>query len=663
MMALLAVGLAIVGQRHIARHEYVLDGVFYLLLGTVLFLTASARPQDSTVVMWPHNGGVLPDDERVPLASPRTRKALVGLVIVLSAVAFLSLPDNRFTLRGVLCWGAAVLVWLLAAARVSRGRRLWRVASRLGLHRTLRQGGVAVRGSWVSLLLVGVLIVALFFRTHRIDSLPPEAQSDHVEASEDVRSILNGHHMIFFPRNTGREATQFYVTAGLSHIFGYGFFTLKLTMALIGALNVIPMYLLGKELWDGRFGLLAAFFLAISYWHVIISRIGWRIALAPFWTAATLYSLLRAFRTGRRNDYLISGLSLGMGLYGYMSFRVTPLLVVALCLLKVLFDREPGFRWRRYVGNVGHLVVTSVLVFLPMVRYMYDEPRMYWYRVLTRTTDLERAVEHSTLSIFLDNVKRALLMFNWVGDGAWVQSVAGSPALDRVSGALFVLGGVYVLYLLMVKRRPLALYLLVSIFIVLLPSTLSIAFPVENPSNLRASGVIPLMAVLVAFPVYLVGRQVARDLWGGAGKILAIGLGGVLLYQAAGLNYEKYFVHYDRGYRRAAWNASDMASVIRGFGESIGSIHDVYYVAIPHWVDHRAVALMLGDMEWNNLIVDINEAASHVDQARNRLYIYHPTDTATERWLHQHYPHGQLMRFEAFIPEKDFMIYLAPARR
>ena len=652
--------LAIVGQRRLYSRDYVVDGILFLGVAVGLFLIAVGWKQKEPPLLWPCNLSPQEDTTWNGLTRRRLQRILFYITVLLAAVSFVSLAKNRFTVPGILCWWAAILAWLAAMVQVRPG-----AVKRLGskLRSVLRTGHVETRFDWVMLCLLCILAISLFFHVYRISSVPAEAQSDHVEASEDVRSILNGQYMIYFPRNTGREPTQFYLTAALSHVFGYGFTTLKLTMALVGALNVIPMYWLGKELADRRLGLLAAFFMAISYWHLIVSRIGWRIVLAPFWTTFTLYLILRAFRTGRRNDYLLTGLALGAGLYGYMSFRVTPLLIVALFVLKAIVDREPGFRLTRHVANLGTLGVSALLVYLPLLRYMYDEPRMYWYRVLTRTTDLERAVQQNSLAIFVDNVKRALLMFNWNGDFAWTVSVPNKPVLDYVSAGLFVLGMAYLLYLLLAKRRPLALYLFVALFMVLLPSTMSVAFPIENPSNIRASGVIPIMILLVALPVYLVGRQVVQTLRGGTGLVLVVVLGALLMVRATQLNYRLYFVDYDRDYRQSAWNAYDMAPVMAGFAKIFGNIYDTYYIGTAYWVSHRAIALTLGNMEWDNLIMDMSQAEPHLAEPRNRLYIYHPGNAEAEAWLLEHYPNGQLMRFQAFVPDKDFMVFYAPVQR
>jgi hypothetical protein len=106
-----------------------------------------------------------------------------------------------------------------------------------------------------------------------------------------------------------------------------------------------------------------------------------------------------------------------------------------------------------------------------------------------------------------------------------------------------------------------------------------------------------------------------------------------------------------------------MARVIRGFGNSMGSIYDAYIIGTAYWVDHRTVSVVLGDMKWNNLLGQVNAAEAHLAEPRTRLYIFNPANSEAERWLLEHYPSGQLMRFQAYTPDKDFMIFLAPAQR
>ena len=134
-----------------------------------------------------------------------------------------------------------------------------------------------------------------------------------------------------FPRNTGREAIQMYWTLLMSWIFGTGltFLSLKIGTVLLGLFTLPYMYLLGKEVASQRVGLLAFFLTGIGYWPNVISRIGLRFPLYPLFVAPMLLYLIRGLRTRHRNDFILSGIFLGLGLHGYSPFRIVPFLVIA----------------------------------------------------------------------------------------------------------------------------------------------------------------------------------------------------------------------------------------------------------------------------------------------------------------------------------------------
>ena len=330
---------------------------------------------------------------------------------------------------------------------------------------------------------------ALFFRLYRIDAVPAEPFSDHAEKILDVYDITQGDYKIFFPRNTGREAIQMYWTLLVANVFGTGlsFLSLKLGTALIGILTLPYVYLLGKEFGGPRVGLFALFLFGIAYWPNVISRIGLRFPLYPVFVAPMLFYLIRGLRTRNRNDFLLSGLFLGLGLHGYSPFRIVPLLVVAAFVIYVIHVRSKESRQQAFWW-FSIIVVTSLLVFLPLLRYWLAHPDVFGYRAMTRLTSTEAVLSAPSWQIFLSNLYKALLMFNWDNGVIWVHSIPGRPALDVVTGALFVMGIVLLVVRYVRQRDWRDLLLLVSIPILLLPSVLSLAFPGENPSLNRTGG-------------------------------------------------------------------------------------------------------------------------------------------------------------------------------
>ena len=75
---------------------------------------------------------------------------------------------------------------------------------------------------------------------------------------------------------------------------------IRLPAAIAGVLTVLGLYLLVAELFGDGAGLLAAFLLATSFWHINFSRIGFRAILAPLLLAWSLCLLIKAFRAASR---------------------------------------------------------------------------------------------------------------------------------------------------------------------------------------------------------------------------------------------------------------------------------------------------------------------------------------------------------------------------
>ena len=383
------------------------------------------------------------------------RRIALFLSIPLAFAAYAMLGGNKFTTVNVLLWGAAVGVFVHA---------FW-VKHPEGQPR--KGGGLFNR--W-SLLLIAATALIFFFRFYQTASVPPEPFSDHAEKIFDVYDVSIGETRIFFPRNTGREAFQMYWTLLVAKLFGTGlsFLSLKLGTAILGFLTLPFVYMLGREIGGQRVGLIAFILAGIAYWPNVISRVGLRFPLYPLFVAPTLFFLIRGLRTRNRNDFLLSGLFLGIGLHGYSPMRIVPFVVIAAFVLYWLHSQSKGARkdilvWLTMLG------LTALFVFLPLLRYWMDHPAEFGFRAFSRLSNVEQALPGPAYEIFASNAWNALRMYN-VDDGEiWVNSVPHRPALDVVSAALFALGVILVFVRYVRHRHWLDLFLLVSIPLLQLP--------------------------------------------------------------------------------------------------------------------------------------------------------------------------------------------------
>jgi len=571
----------------------------------------------------------------------RTRTIPFLLSIVLAIAAFLNFDDGVFTPTNL-------VLWLLSIGFLFYG--LW--TKRPKIEQDQSPEARRNRILWGALVF-SVFAITLFFRLYQTTSVPAEPFSDHAEKLLDVYDITQGEYKIFFPRNTGREALQMYWTLLVANVFGTGlsFLSLKLGTALIGVLTIPYVYLLGKEYGGSRVGLFALFLFGIAYWPNVISRIGLRFPLYPLFAAPTLFYLIRGLRTRNRNDFLLSGIALGLGLHGYSPFRMVPILVVIAIAIYALHvrskeNRQQALWWLVLTG------VTSLFVFLPLLRYLLSNPDIFGYRAMTRLTSTESVLPGPAWQIFFSNLYRALLMFNWDNGSIWVHSVPGRPALDVVTGALFVLGIILLIARYIRQRDWRDLLLMVSIPVLLMPSILSLAFPDENPSLNRTGGA--AVAVFVVSALALDGFVSSL----GAGKkrvFVAYGLTALLFTASAFQNYDLVFHKFDENFRGGAWNTSEMGRLISEFRDTYGQTDSIWIVPFPYWVDTRLPGVWAG-IPNRDFALWPEGFADTLNVPGPKMIIYRLDDLETENALKVLYPNGVFSRYTSSYADKDFMV-------
>jgi hypothetical protein len=618
--------------------------------------------------VWCRADDVAPVSSEAGVAAWERPRSFPSLAIVsgcMAVAAFALFGGNRFTGLNVTLWLAAVLYFI--AAFVQGDLRAWlkRVVADLAARKLMLPISVTIVG------LLAVLLVGAFFRFYLIGDIPYEMTSDHAEKLLDVNDVLHGEYRIFFPRNTGREALQFYLAALTATVTGSGVshLTLKLGTAFFGMVAIPFTYLLAREMYDELAGFIASALLATSFWHVAIARVGLRFPFTSAFAAPTLYFLYRALKYNRRNDWIAAGLFMGIGLQTYTAFRIVPLIVAVLVvarLIQVLLRPGGGIArpWTSvFVVNSALCAGAATLAFLPSLRYMLDQPNSFWYRSATRVTgdSLNEPTAAAAIHGFAVNVWSALLMFNYRGDVVWVNTIPNRPVLDTVTGALFALGVVTVLWWLLRWHDLRGAFLLFCVFGLLLPSVLAVSFPIENPAVNRTGGAPPFVMIIAAVPL----AMLVRVLWRAAttrSRIAAAGVVAFVLVVASQLNYNMYFVEYDQQYRLNARNSREIGAVVRGAAGAITDFDHIWVVTYPHWVDTRNVGINAGNADWSHSIDGPDQLNSLRDDKSSMLFLVNPEDADDLRTLRSLFPTGLLQRHVSATPGKDFYSYLVPER-
>jgi hypothetical protein len=637
--------------------------------------------------------------------------------MMLGAVTWLGSSGNNFSEIYWVPWlGSVVCVsWAFAP------RSWWNPLNGLGKFWSRLANFQWTRYGWVVIMMVAIMALGAKFRLDNLNgnpadgtAIPQEMTSDHVEKLLDSQRVKDGNRNIFFANNGGREPFQMYAMALFSSLPGQGinYQSLKL-LAVIESLITLPvMFWLGYECFgrDNKrlgimVGLLMMAFVASSYWHVSVTRLALRIILTPLVASLLMIYLLRAMRDNQIGDYLKAGMVLGFGLYTYQATRMLPIVVLVGVGLAFVWGYRTRHNRLQVLGNLGALVLVAFMAFLPLYHYSIEAPDQFWRRTAGRilgddviqekmpdgsirpriATFQERLdAFNQNVPILLNNLRNAVLMFNWKGDVAWINGVPNYPVLDRYSGGLFVLGvvawGIYV-----VRRRDTSLMLVpLMLLIMLLPSALSIAFPIENPSLTRTSGALPATFLLVALPLALIIERVfalERGNWRiGASFVVCL----VPIVGSFSLNYGLYMTKFAESYSVSSLPYSEAGRVLQGFAISDGSYGNAFLIGYPNWYDHRAVGLAGGiEGRWTNGVFDTNlgdefpdwvdylpnfmaDAYDTVglfryDPNRDLLFFYSTEDVATSAKLKAWFPEGRELEVATYQTGKSFMTYRVPS--
>ncbi|MGJ3239307.1 MAG: glycosyltransferase family 39 protein [Anaerolineae bacterium] len=331
--------------------------------------------------------------------------------------------------------------------------------------------------------------------------------SDEAYYGLDSLSLIDQPRVqVYFPANTGREGLWMNLLAPMIATQGATPFALRITSALVGILTLGAVYALARQtLKTGAVWAVGA--LAVLYWHVHLSHIGFRVITLPLIGALAFASVLRAHR--HNQQWALAGVLIGLMLYTYVASQVYVVYAVLWLMVWAVFDPQ-----RRRGALVALACVALTVAPLLISMALSTAPT---------TESIGRAAASDWGQVW-DN------LLNWRdawllrGDANPNHNLPNRPILDAGLALLALIGlgaGWWV-----VRRRWLVLWWGGLVWVSLMPTILSI----NTPHYLRGAGlIVPLVLVISAG-----GAFVARWRWGWLIPLLIVGASGWLTYQDFG---------------------------------------------------------------------------------------------------------------------------------
>ncbi len=216
--------------------------------------------------------------------------------------------------------------------------------------------------------LIFILLLAAFLRLYRLGGYPP-LNVDEAAIGYNAWSLIqtgkdehgNSWPLHFKSFGDYKPGGYFYLVLPLVKFLDLNEWAIRLPSALMGVATVYLVYLLAKMLWqDEVLGLIWAFILSVSPWHIHFSRGGWESNAALFFTLLATYHFFRAEKEETRAitiHYSLFTIHSLLAMYTYHSAR---LVVPALVLGLAAFNRN--FLWKRRKELVAPVFISFLLV-------------------------------------------------------------------------------------------------------------------------------------------------------------------------------------------------------------------------------------------------------------------------------------------------------------
>jgi 4-amino-4-deoxy-L-arabinose transferase-like glycosyltransferase len=213
-----------------------------------------------------------------------------------------------------------------------------------------------------------IMGIAAFLRLVALDRLPIALNWDEVSMGYSAYSILTtgkdewGSTLPLFFRSYGewKSAVYIYLIVPLVKIFGLNAWSVRLPSALAGIAAVYLMYHLGKALYSRRLGLWMAALMAVTPWHVVISRPAFEANVALTLLLLGVYGIVRAVSTPSLGWAIVAGLGFALAPHTYNSAK----LVVPILACVLVWQARKELKLRHFLVMLAIWVCAAVPILI-----------------------------------------------------------------------------------------------------------------------------------------------------------------------------------------------------------------------------------------------------------------------------------------------------------
>ena len=499
-----------------------------------------------------------------------------------------------------------------------------------------------------------VMLVAFPIRAVDVSHFPLALNGDEASFGLGAAGFLNGDWNNIFSLNwLSFPALYFLIPASFIHFLGQTTLALRLPSVLAGSLTVAGVYLLGRQFYNHRTGLFGALLLAGLHFHIHFSRLGINNIWDGLFFVLVTATFWRAWQTGRRIYFLLTGLLAGLAGYFYVTARFLPVLIIVWLIIFWFTDR-PTFKrnWPELVFMFCMAAVVSAplawLYFKHLNNFMAPIIRVSIFKTYSQS-DIQNwpALSLRLLNQIVDGFRGYVSM----PTRFWYDS--GVPVLRPLYAVLFSLGFIP----LLIRFRDGRTWLLVTwVAIIAIAGGLSESTPAAQRYVVGA----PVAALIAGFCLTEIGRLM-QNIWP-RGRWWILGASMVIVVIAMFSDFIFYFVNYNTRNATQDINTKTAQRIADYLGQKQGNWQVIFYgEPIMGYKSIASISYLVPQIQGIDAKKPWGDPANPQPSAENVIFIFIRTHEKEMKQAQLDYPGGKLvLQSNPFLGVMDWIYELSP---
>ena len=278
--------------------------------------------------------------------------------------------NTKLEFFDIFFWIAAIFFITSAAFKYDR-------ASGIDLAPRMSKSEIAI----VLLLLIAGLLIG----SYQLQDIPNSIQGDEGNFFETARFIANGEY-----RNTifgfgvySYPVFSSFIQGAIMRLFGRDIWGWRFSSLLPALLSVLPLYLLGRDFFNRRVGVISSLIYISSPYYLSFARLGYNNSQAILFVALAIWLFYQGLKRSSLFYVYLGGMATGLGFLTYTAGRLGLVILLVLFLMFLMFSLATR-KSRRFILIAGLVfAIGAALIAGPHLIYGFQQnPQALRYKLI-----------------------------------------------------------------------------------------------------------------------------------------------------------------------------------------------------------------------------------------------------------------------------------------